>query len=101
MSVHKVAPGAVGAHELTLAANASDTIEFASNLANVEVVSDGTAAVYFTVDGGAPSVKGADCFYLPAGSACSREVESKTNQPTIVQLISVGTPTYSVARASS
>jgi uncharacterized protein YjlB len=100
MSVHKVARGAVGAYELKLVAATPDTVEFASNLSSVEVVSDGSAAIYFTVDGDAPTVKGGDCFYLPAGAICSREVESKTNASTIVQVISPGTPTYSVARAS-
>src|SRR4051812_46118160 len=100
MSVHKVGRGEVGAHELVLAANTVDTVEFASNLAQVEVVSDGAAAIYYTVDGEEPTVKGTNCFYLPAGGPCSREVESKTNQPTVVRLISPGTPTCSVARVS-
>jgi endonuclease YncB( thermonuclease family) len=100
MSVHKVGRGEVGAHEAVLAANTIDTVEFASNLSDVEVVSDGSAAIYFTVDGDTPAVKGPNCFYLPAGGACSREVASKANQPTVVQLISTGTPTYSVARVS-
>ncbi len=100
MAIHKIGRNEVGAHEVVLQANTVDTVEFASNLAKVEVVSDGSAATYFTVDGGTPAVKGTACFYLPAGAICSREVESKTNQPTVVQLISAGTPKYSVARVS-
>lgn len=98
MSVHKVGHDEVGAYELALSADTPEVVEFASNLARVEVVSDGSASIYFTVDGGAPAVKGTNCFYLPAGAICSREVESKTNRPTVVQIISAGSPICSVAR---
>jgi hypothetical protein len=101
MATYAVERDAVGAYELALKANSVDVVEFASNLAKVEVISDGQAAIYFTVDGEAPTLKGENCFYLPAGLAAVREVQSPRNQPTIVQLISSGTPSYSVARVSA
>jgi hypothetical protein len=96
----QIAKSEVGLYEETLAANAVDTVEFASNLPKVEVSKDDGAAIYFTVDGGEPSVKGKGCYYLPAGFGSVREVLSKPNQPTVVKLISAGTPTYSVAKVS-
>lgn len=99
MATHKVSRDAIGSYEHALTADTVDTVEFASNLAAVEVVSDGAAAIYFTIDGDAPTIKGADCFYLPGGAICSRAVASKKNQATVVRLISVGTPIYSVAKA--
>lgn len=100
MPVHKVGRGEVGVHELALAANTVDAVEFSSDLTRVEVVKDSGAAIYFTIDGSEPSIKGTDCFYLPAGVACSREVSSPAYKTTVVRLISAGTPTYSVSRVS-
>ena len=98
MTVVKLAEGAVGAHEHVLAANTADTIEFAEDLKRVEIVNvNGAGAIYFTVDGSAPTVGGEGCGYLPA-SACSRIVTSRSPEKTIVRLISAVPVKYSVAR---
>lgn len=101
MAEHKVADGAVGVSEITLAPGVEEVVVYAENLAAVEVFSNGTAAVYFTVDGEAPTVKGADCWTLPEGSEKAREVESKKNQGTVVRLISAGSPTVNVGKVSN
>jgi hypothetical protein len=100
MATHKVAAGAIGAYEVKLTANTVDTVEFESNLANVEIFGDGTAAIYLTLDTAeAPTVGGADCFVVPAGGPSSIVLPSKPNTPTVVKLISAGTPAYFVAKA--
>lgn len=100
MATHNVASGKIGAYELTLTANTVDTVEFATNLANVEVFGDGTAAIYFTLDSGAtPTVGGADCFVIPPGGPSSLVLPSRENSATVVKLISAGTPAYYVAKA--
>jgi hypothetical protein len=100
LATHKVAAGKIGAYELTLTAMGIDVIEFESNLANVEVFGDGSAAIYFTLDTGeTPTVGGADCYVIPKGGPSSLVLPSKSNTPTVVKLISAGTPAYYVAKA--
>jgi|GEM_PF-4006139 len=98
MAKYTVGPSGVGAHDKTLTANVVDTITFARNLSTVEIVSDGAAAIYGTVDGSDPTVGGEESFYMPEGPASIRVVKSPRNQQTVIKLISPGTPTYSVAR---
>jgi hypothetical protein len=98
MATVELGEGAVGAHERTLVASTADTVEFEEDLKTVEIVNvDGAAAIYFTVDGSAPTVGGEGCGYLPA-TPCARVVTSRSPAKTIVRLISTGTPKYSVAR---
>ena len=66
MATTSLDSGAVGAHAKTLSANAVDTVHFADDLKFVEVVSDGAAELYFTVDDSAPTVGGQASYYLPA-----------------------------------
>lgn len=98
MASHTVASGAVGAHHKTLTASTVDTVTFADDIKDVEIVSNGSAALYVTTDGTAPTVGGATAHYLPA-SASVRTVRVLGSSGTVVKLISSGTPTYSVARA--
>lgn len=98
MASYTVAAGLVGAHAKTLVASTVDTVTFtATDLDEVEVLSDGTAAVYFTVDGTTPTVAGDGMWEIPAARAV-RTVQVPTAGATIVKLISSGTPVYSVAR---
>lgn len=101
MSKYAVAKTEVGVYEKTLVANTVDAVEFGANLSAVEVVKeDEGAAIYFTVDGGDPTVKGQACYQMPAGVMSVRVVLSKTNPATAVKLISSGTPKYSVCKVS-
>lgn len=99
MASYSVAAGAIGAYAKTLVASTVDTITFADDVVGVEVVSDGSAAVYFTVDGTAPTVAGASTYLIPAGLMV-RSVKSAPSNGVVVKVISAGTPVYSVARAS-
>jgi hypothetical protein len=61
----------------------------------------GTAPIFFTVshpggDGNVPTVGGQGCYQLPAAIS-SLDVRHDGQFGTIVQLISSGTPSYSVA----
>lgn len=98
MASYDVKAEALGAYEKTLVANTVDKVSFVDDLSFVEVFSDGAAAIYLTVDGSAPTVHGEDCYFLPA-TASVRKIEAGRGQATVVQLISAGTPTYSVAKA--
>lgn len=94
-----VVSGAKGAYA-TLAAATVDTVTFALDFDQVEVINrDGAAEIFFTVDGSAPTVGGANCFLLPA-SVGAAIVGVPTNGPTVVKLISTGTPAYGVAATS-
>lgn len=84
-------------HAKTLVAATVDTVTLSRPCRQVEVLShDGAAAIYFTVDDSTPTVAGGNTFALPA-TPCALEVDTADNQPpTVVKLISSGTPTYSV-----
>lgn len=99
MAAYSVSAAQVGAHAKTLVANTVDTVTFADDVARIEVVSDGAAELYFTVDKPAPAVGDPAAFYMPAVPGV-REVEAPQGGETVVRLISAGTPKYSIARAS-
>jgi hypothetical protein len=65
----------------------------------VEVIGDGVAEIYVTVDGGTPEIAGQWAWLLPAVFSV-RSLSSEANGlPTVVQLISDGAPTYHVLRS--
>lgn len=85
------------AHE-TLAADAVDNVTISKPGDEVEVTNrDGSAELYFTIDGTDPTVGGDDTFVLPA-AICSRIVsqDQDASPVRVVKLISSGTPAYSV-----
>jgi hypothetical protein len=63
---YPIAAGTIAAHDKTLTASTVDTVTFATQVEQLKVWTDGTAAVYFTVDGTTPTVSGAHCFKIPA-----------------------------------
>jgi hypothetical protein len=101
----------VGAHAKTLVASTVDTVTFtlgststpgwANVPKRVEILTDGAADIYVTVDGSAPTVAGANCWRVPAiqGSTVVSVSDSNPNDAVVVKLISSGTPSYSVSRA--
>jgi hypothetical protein len=98
MAEHPVLADEIGVHELILTPNTEEEIRFADDVDEVEILShDGAAAVYFTVDGTAATVKGTTCRVLPA-SISSAMVQPPTAGPTTIRLISAGTPSVSVTR---
>lgn len=99
MATYEVPAGDVGVHEKKLTASTVDTVTFAAaDVAEVEVITDGSADVYVTFGASkTPTVAGTQCWRIPAGSV-SAVIEPRTSGPTVVKLISAGTPFYSVAR---
>lgn len=96
MATHTVADGDIGTTAFALTAATVDTVTFTGNdLINVEIVSDGAAAVWYTLDSSTPTVGGANCYYIPATPAVDRR-EPRTSGATVVKLISSGTPTVRV-----
>ncbi len=81
---------------ITLTANTVATVTLDQDYAYAEVVNvDGAAAVYFTVNGADPTVKGNGTLVLPA--VIDRlEIQPYGAQSTTVKLISAGTPQVSV-----
>lgn len=98
MANYSVASGDHAVHDKTLAAGTVDTVQFADDCRKVEIVSNGTASLYVTVDGSTPTVSGPKTYIMPAGGPMARVIESPDPKATVVQLISAGTPTYSVSR---
>ena len=99
MADHSISATEIGAHEVTLVANVVETFTFRADVDAVEILShDGAAPIYVTLDGTAPTVRGATTFVVPAAMGSS-VLAPRTAGPTIVRLISSGTPTVSVTRA--
>jgi hypothetical protein len=102
MATYTLNSGDIGAHAKTLAASTVDTVTFTDDVARVTIISDGTSAIYYTVDGSTPTVAGGNCYLLPAGavSADTRTPRDVAGSGTVVKLISTGVATYSVQRES-
>lgn len=99
MADHEVPAGHVGVYNKTLVADTVDTVTFNEDVAEVEIVTDGSADIFIKFDGGTPTVEGTDCYMIPA-AAGSMQLAPKTSGDTVVNLISSGTPVYSVAKAN-
>ena len=82
----------------TLTANTVDTITLDGDYAAVEILSrNGAAEIYATVDTSVvPTVGGTNCDVLPATIGSLTIDASGYGSPSVVQLISSGTPTYTV-----
>lgn len=95
MADYTLGPDELAIHAKTLAANIVDTVTFGRNVDQVTVLSDGSADLYYTLDGSTPTVAGPRTYRLPAGGlAVDERVAPRTVD--VVKLISAGTPTYSV-----
>ena len=82
---------------ITLTANTVSTVILDSDYVRVEVVNvDGAAAVYFTVNGAEPTVKGNGTHVLPA-TIGRLLVDPSGAQSTTVRLISAGAPQVAVS----
>lgn len=80
----------------TLVANTPDVITFANKVTRVKVEA-GNADIFVTVDGSTPTVNGQNAYRVQANSSDTFEV--MTSGATVVQVISPGTPTYTVEHA--
>jgi hypothetical protein len=72
------------------------TVTLAPDCDSIEVVNvDGAAAIYFTVDGSTPDIEADDVEVVP-GAVTVLRVPTVGQAPYTVQLISAGTPSFSV-----
>ncbi len=111
MASYTVPSGHIGAHAKTLVVSTVDTVTFALGSTStpgwgklpkqVEILTDGAADIYVTVDGSAPTVAGTHCYRIPAfaGSTVIGVSDTNSLDAVVVKLISAGTPVYSVSRA--
>jgi hypothetical protein len=98
MPTHTLAAGEIAAHAMRLTPNTVETVIFPDALVSVEIVADGAAAVYYTVNGAAPAVGGANTYLLPAGAVAVdvRNTVGNVDALTTVKMISSGAPLVSV-----
>jgi hypothetical protein len=93
--------GDIGAHDKPLTPDTIETVTFTDDVDAVEVLNiDGTAAIYFTVNGRDPVVGGNHCWALPAGAASSLVVDVPTAGRSVVKLVSASRVRFSVTRTS-
>jgi len=97
VATYAIAENDLAAHDKVLVASTVDTVTFHDTPRLVEVLTDGAAAIYVTVDGSTPTVSGAGTYKLPAVASSRVIPHGRIGQP--VKLISSGTPTYSVSVA--
>lgn len=91
--------GKVGLYGNALTAATVATVTITDDLQSLEIGADGTAAVYFTTDGSAPTVGGDNTYLLPAtGTYVFRTQRVAPSNGVTVKLISSGTPAYWVAK---
>jgi len=100
VGAYTVPAGHVGVYAKALVASTVDTVTFtATDVAAVNIITDGAAAIYVTFDGTTPTVAGTATWLVPA-TAGRYSFAPHTAGATVVKLISSGTPTYSCARAA-
>lgn len=100
MAAHSVPAGHVGVYNKTLVASAVDSVTFVDeDVAEIEVMTDGSADIFVGFGDVTPTVNGTDCWRVPAAAGVSA-FRPGTSGETVVKLISSGTPVYSVARAA-
>jgi hypothetical protein len=91
------------AYHGALTASAVDTITLSRAFEFVEIVNrSGTAEIFYTLDGSTPTVGGAECYIVPGAIVGSVRANPQGDQNTVVvNLISSGTPNYSVIGADN
>lgn len=99
MTSYEVGAAEVGVHSKTLAAGVVDSVTFAEDLREIEVMTSGASDIFVSFGDVVPTVNGNQCFRIQSlvGSVV---LPVKQSGPTKVNLISAGTPVYSVSRTS-
>lgn len=102
MATYTLTAGQVAKHAFQLTADTVDTVVFPAALLSIEIISNGIAAAYFTIDGTTPTVAGANTYLLPAGvtSIDLRTAVGNVDAITTIKIISAGTPTISVQQGA-
>lgn len=98
MAEHRITGNDVALHGLTVGASQVETVIFDTNIGTVDIISDGRAAIYYTINGQPPTIKGGNTFVLPAGATAidTRPAPSGVGQFDTVRLISDGEATVSI-----
>lgn len=97
MTTTAVAAAELAAHAITLTPDTVDTVNFARDCAEVEVLNiNGAGALYFTVDGSTPTVAGKNTHLVPAAAGAGKRVGVRGGGLTAVKLISAAATSYSV-----
>ena len=100
MTAHTVAAGGVAKHRFVLAAGVEDTVNFADDADQLEVLCfTATEPVFFTVDGTAAAVDGASSYVVTANSSMAVDRPRQATAGPVVRLISAAAATVSVMRA--
>lgn len=97
MATYTIAVGENGAYEKALVAGVFSEWDFGFSPRSLEIVHDGTAAVYFTTDGSNPVVAGNASRCVPKNHSRVLVDIPGTGSP-VIRCISVGTPVVSVSR---
>lgn len=97
MATHTVAAGEVGTGLVTLVASTVDTVTFDEDLAAVQTIVPSGGDVWATYDGSTPTVGGANCYYVPAGT--EHTIQPRTSGDTVVKVISSTAAVVRVQRA--
>lgn len=97
MAEHLIADDAIGLHEITLTANVVDTIRWKRNVTSARLFSNGTAKVYYTLDGSEPTVGGTNCYVLPDAVSIYEDLELGRTVD-IIKVVSSGTPVLHVTK---
>lgn len=97
MADHAVGAAELAAHDKTLVASTVDTVTFARDCAEIEVLNlNGAGILYFTTDGSVPTVAGANTHLVPAVAGAGKRVDVRGAGATVVKLISAAATSYSV-----
>lgn len=99
-SPHNIPEGMVGAHAVQLTAGTVEEFRFVEDLDSIEVSTDGAAPAYVTVDGTPPTVAGPGTWPVLAAMGSAEFDVSNVAGPTVVKVISAGTPTVWVCRGN-
>lgn len=111
MAEYTVPAGHIGVHEKTAVAGVVDTVTFEVGSRNtpgwgrlprqIEVLTDGAADMYVTVDGSTPVPAATNCYRVPAaaGATVISVADADATDAVVVKVVSAGTPEYSVSRA--
>lgn len=91
-----VASGEVASGTFTLEPGVVSTVTFEDNIGAVQIWTDQTEAVYYTVDGREPEVDDRIAFMIPRGTIATAETANTPGAGDVVKLVSAGSPSVRV-----
>lgn len=94
-----VRPGEVSSGQFALVPNEVSTVTFTDNIGAVQIWTDQSAPVFYTVDGRTPEVDARIAFMIPVGTIANAETANTPGGEDVVKLVSAGSPMVRVERA--